>query len=191
MFYKASAFSDFFIRKAIKNKKYGENMTNPRLQKLLYYSYAWYLALYDKDLFSEPIHAGEHGAYVRSEDKAFKQYNSKSIPKIALISQETDLIVSLFMFLEVIWNIYGRYSATKLRMMNINESPWIRTKNREPKEDGFIYDHYIKEYFTIERYSSILPADAEVINAGTEYARLICPVPKVKLEPCSLNIEYT
>lgn len=41
---------------------YISSMTNKKLQKLCFYAKAWYLALYDENLISEPFEAWVHGA---------------------------------------------------------------------------------------------------------------------------------
>ena len=42
--------------------EHGDPISNLKLQKLLYYAQAWYLALYDVPLFDDPIEAWVHGS---------------------------------------------------------------------------------------------------------------------------------
>lgn len=48
-------------------------ITNLKLQKLLYYSQAWHLAIYDEPLFQDRIEAWVHGPVVPS---VFREYRS-------------------------------------------------------------------------------------------------------------------
>jgi len=58
---------------------HGDNLTNLKLQKLLYYSQAWYLALNDETLFSDDIEAWVHGPVVSSVYQEYKKYRYHDI----------------------------------------------------------------------------------------------------------------
>lgn len=119
--------SNFFIVKA---KEDGKEITNKKIQKLLYYSQAWSLVLRDSNLFKEPIEAWVHGPAIRKVYDRFSifgrndiasQYNLKDLDISDLSSDEKD-------FLEVIWDNYGKYSAGDLEMLTHSEEPWQKAR---------------------------------------------------------------
>jgi uncharacterized phage-associated protein len=54
-------------------------ITNLKLLKILYFSYGWYLAAYQRKLFHNPIEAWEHGPVVRSVWQEFRAAGKASI----------------------------------------------------------------------------------------------------------------
>ena len=58
----------------------GDNISNLKLQKLLYYAQGFSLALNGEPLFDEPLVAWAHGPVVTDLYHAFKQYGSGAIP---------------------------------------------------------------------------------------------------------------
>lgn len=106
----------------------GDVVTNLKLQKLLYYTQGFYLAIYNKPLFKEDILAWEHGPVVREVYKEFSSFGAESIKvpeeKIELTKRERELIAS-------VWKVYSQFSAWKLRDMTHNEKPWVETKKNE------------------------------------------------------------
>ena len=71
-----SDIADYFITK---NHEYGDYITNLKLQKLVYYAQAWYLAFLDKPLFDEDFEAWVHGPVNR--DLYDRYFWGKSIEK--------------------------------------------------------------------------------------------------------------
>lgn len=64
--------------------EHGDPTTNLKLQKLLYYSQAWYLALYDLPLFDDRIEAWVHGPVVPPVYGAFKGKEWQPIVPMAM-----------------------------------------------------------------------------------------------------------
>ena len=54
--------ANWFMAKA---KSEGKKLKHSKLQKLVYFTYGWYFAYYDKQLFSEAIYARDHGTVVK------------------------------------------------------------------------------------------------------------------------------
>jgi uncharacterized phage-associated protein len=57
----AQEVANYFIRRAHDS---GEFISNLKLQKLLYYSQAWHLAIFDRRLFPERFQAWVHGPVI-------------------------------------------------------------------------------------------------------------------------------
>ena len=62
--YTAIEVADWFLRKV--NRPSGDSINQLKLQVLLYFSEAWSLAAFDRELFDEEIQGWEHGPVVYS-----------------------------------------------------------------------------------------------------------------------------
>lgn len=101
----------------------GDLISNLKLQKLLYYAQGFHLALYDEPLFAEPIEAWTHGPVVPEVYHEYKNFGSDAIPIPEDIdfSKFNEQTVDL---LNEVYNVYGQFSAWKLRNLTHNEEPW-------------------------------------------------------------------
>ncbi|HEY8938143.1 MAG TPA: type II toxin-antitoxin system antitoxin SocA domain-containing protein [Cyclobacteriaceae bacterium] len=108
----------------------GDSISNLKLQKLVYYAQGFHLAMYDSPLFDEPIMAWEHGPVVESLYHEYKNFGANGItpPDEIVVTMFSDDQMNL---LDEVFEVYGQYSAWKLRNMTHSESPWIRTKKNE------------------------------------------------------------
>lgn len=131
----AKEVANFFIELASKEDE--NDLTNLKLQKLLYFAQGNYLAKKKKPLFKEPIEAWSLGPVVRSVYDAFKSCGpfpitafDKNVKKSAITDDEVKE------FLSSIWEKYGKYSAGHLvDKTHESNSPWKKTfvegKNKE------------------------------------------------------------
>lgn len=122
----------------------GETISNLKLQKLLYYMQGFFIAVFDKKLFEEPIEAWQYGPVVRDAYFYFKEFGPSSISlkddeKIIDLTEPEDEL-----FREVMKE-YGQFSAIKLMNMTHEESPWKKTFSENPQ--GEISYVLLKEYF--------------------------------------------
>lgn len=119
--------ADFFIAK---NKLTNKGLTNKKLQKLLYYSQAWHLVLFDgKPLFDEPIQAWVHGPAIPRVYGYYKEFVMDDITKEvddALL--ERSLTQNERGFLEEIWDLYGGFDAAYLEALTHREDPWQKAR---------------------------------------------------------------
>lgn len=99
----------------------GDNITNLKLQKLLYYQQGYHLAQFDKPLFDENVEAWMYGPVVPVAYDYFQQYGAQSLPV------ENDVIIlpdeeeSLFY---QVYDAYREFSAIGLMNMTHREKPW-------------------------------------------------------------------
>lgn len=118
----ASKVARYFLAKS--DEDVGDGISNLKLQKLVYYAQAYHLALYGEPLFRDRIEAWEHGPVVPELYHAYKEYGAGNIPAphdfdAAEYHDETaDL-------LDEVYDVFGQYSAWKLRNMTHEERPWI------------------------------------------------------------------
>lgn len=126
--YSANAVAQYLLTKA--DPDVGEVITNLKLQKLLYYAQGLHLGFYGSPLFLDPVEAWMHGPVVR--DIYFK-YN---IHGAAPFEPDQDFAYEALdedtrEFLDEVYEVYGQFSAWKLRDMTHAEPPWLDTPQGE------------------------------------------------------------
>jgi uncharacterized phage-associated protein len=104
----------------------GDLISNLKLQKLVYYAQGFHLAMFDEVLFDEPIVAWEHGPVVEQLYHYYKHFGNQAIPQPETIDDSifTEKQIAL---LKEVYEVYGQFSAWKLRNMTHSEKPWIET----------------------------------------------------------------
>jgi uncharacterized phage-associated protein len=108
----------------------GDVLTNLKLQKLLYYAQAWYLALHQKPLFDEDFEAWVHGPVLPSQYRRFKEFEWKPILReIPPLKPDDPVILS---HLTEIVDVFGSETAVALEMMTHNELPWKSARSGIP-----------------------------------------------------------
>jgi len=107
----------------------GDGVTNLKLQKLLYYAQGFHIAMNSgKPFFNDIIVAWEHGPVVKEVYHKYKNSGSQIINRPVTKSR---LTTSQQEYIKRIWNVFGQFSAWKLRDMTHQESPWKETKKSE------------------------------------------------------------
>lgn len=122
-----------YILYAAKNRGVGE-VTNLKLQKLLYYSQAWYLATVNEELFGERIEAWIHGPVVPSVFGSFKAFRWKVLPVPA---EEPDIEegngpFTIRQHVAQIFDAYGHLSGSQLEDLTHREDPWKNARGGIP-----------------------------------------------------------
>lgn len=122
----ASDVANYFIWRANQDEEFGDNITNLKLQKLIYYAQGFYLAWREEPLFSDPIEAWAHGPVVRPLYIQYQRYGAGPIPTpeefdLTSIDEQTREL------LEEVYQVYGQYSAWGLRNLTHEEPPWKDT----------------------------------------------------------------
>src|ERR1700722_9544145 len=113
---------DFFLAFA---NECGEPLTNLKLQKLVYYAQAWYLANFNKPLFDDDFEAWVHGPVLPALYHKLKERRSQTIVSDLRMEEVSKKIgPEVIEFLKEIAKIYMTESAYALEMMTHNDSPW-------------------------------------------------------------------
>lgn len=148
--HKASEIANWFLHNV-------PNVTNKKLQKLLYYAYSWYLVLInesadrlDAKLFENKFEAWVHGAVYPDIYYEYRKYGSAVIDrydgKLANLSpDEIDI-------LNQVVTVYGEYTGNELESICHQESPWINARDglpayigcTNPIDDKDIFECYSK-----------------------------------------------
>ncbi|MGL6341495.1 MAG: Panacea domain-containing protein [Waterburya sp.] len=124
--------ASYFIVKAYEDGIEAE-MTNMKVQKLLYYSQSLYLALYDEPLFDEEIQAWRYGPVCPRAYRFYSDFEAKQlpIPNQEELSQIPDDQKDV---LAEVWEYFGGYHAYRLSDMTHFEFPWIKARRGLPSE---------------------------------------------------------
>jgi uncharacterized phage-associated protein len=135
----AKQVAEFFL--SVTDPDLGDLISNLKLQKLVYYAQGFHLAMYEQTFFDEPILAWEHGPVVESLYHEYRGYGSNRIPppenfNIDIFTEQQREL------LNEVYEVYGQFSAWKLRNMTHSERPWIETPRNTP-----ISENLMREYF--------------------------------------------
>jgi uncharacterized phage-associated protein len=124
---KLEATTKYFI--ALSKKSPNKDLTNKKLQKLLYYSQAWNMVLRDKPLFKEDFQAWIHGPAIPEVYQTFKNCGSAVIDIDVNKEDYKALTNDDKKILDEIWRVYGKYDASYLEILSHNEEPWQKARN--------------------------------------------------------------
>jgi len=97
------------------------DMTNMKLNKLVYFAQAHHLATTGRPLYADAIEAWQHGPVVQDVYQSFKSFGPRPITDSA-IKPELDSVATEL--LEAVWSKYGSKTAGNLRMMSHDDLPY-------------------------------------------------------------------
>ncbi|MBR8834696.1 MAG: DUF4065 domain-containing protein [Stigonema ocellatum SAG 48.90 = DSM 106950] len=122
----------YFIIRAYEDGIEAE-MTNMKVQKLLYYTQCLHLALYDEPLFDEVIQAWRYGPVCPPAYRFYSEFEANQLPipskeYLLQIPQEKKEL------LEEIWEYFGGYHAYRLSGMTHLEFPWKKARKGLPPQ---------------------------------------------------------
>jgi len=121
----------------------GEGISNLKLQKLAYYSQGFFGAIHDRPLFNEKVEAWTHGPVIPELYHEYKNHGSGLIPSENIMDNKSSLTNEEAELISEVYDVFGQFSAWKLRNMTHEESPW---KNHEDKADEIPFRE-MQEYF--------------------------------------------
>jgi len=162
MGYSAKAVANYFLSEYRKN-----GITPLKLQKLVYISHGWYLAVHDLPLIDdEYAEAWPYGPVFPSLYHEFKHRG-----RMAILDLAKDIDVNDFdpdtlcfpsytpmikdndtkIFLNKIWDVYGGYSGSQLsKLCHEPDSPWHKARKKDPnKRNPNIDENEIKKHYKI------------------------------------------
>lgn len=159
MGYSAKAVANYFLA------NYGHHKISPlRLQKLVYISHGWYLALRDRELVDdEYAEAWEFGPVFPSLYHEFKDFGAKPITRKAqdlVLSKKRfdfETVVPEIIhddhdtqgFLSEVWLVYEKYTPPQLSALtHAPGTPWKKTRDKDPgKRNAAIPNDLIKAHY--------------------------------------------
>lgn len=105
------------------------DLNNLKLQKLLYYVQAWYLAYYKRSMFDGKFQAWVHGPVNREIYDRFKDKKFLYSPITLADVEDLDLIGTLTSkekrHIDRVLDAYAKYSPSQLEFMTHREKPWM------------------------------------------------------------------
>jgi uncharacterized phage-associated protein len=133
---------DYFLSKTINDDD--AKLTNLKLQKLIYYAQGFHLAIFNNELYQDEIEAWQHGPVCPTIYHDFKKFGSNIIPCDECEKDFSDIFnEDQIELLEEIYDVFGQFSAWKLRDMTHEEPTWMNNKDSASK----ISLEEMKEYF--------------------------------------------
>lgn len=136
----AKDVANYFLSKT--REEIGDNITHLKLQKLVYYAQGFHLAVYGTPLFDEEIQAWDHGPVVPTLYREYKEYGSAPIPGTNEADSMLPFTDEQLSLLDDVYEVYGQFSAWKLRALTHNEPTWTRAY-----PNGVITQQALKEFF--------------------------------------------
>lgn len=131
-----------FLASQENQEKEREGITNLKLQKVLYFAQAYYLAKLGKPIFGEKLEAWKYGPVVPEVYHKLKCNGSKPIileeDKSTLAEEDKEI-------LKKVWNTFGGYSANRLVDIVHAHTPW---KEANASMDKVISHKAIKDYYS-------------------------------------------
>lgn len=108
-------------------------MTNMKVQKLLYYLQCLHLALYNEPLFNEEIQAWRYGPVCPPAYRFYSNFEAQQLP---IPSSEFLLEIpdEKKQLLEEVWEYFGHYHAYWLSGMTHLEFPWKKARKGLPSD---------------------------------------------------------
>lgn len=137
--------ANFFITVGSYNE--GSEMTNARINKLLYFAQGRHLATYGKPLFDEKIEAWKFGPIIEEIYHSFKSYGNNIITKTKGEFDIEEMDDDDFQFLSDVFTNYADYSTSALiDKTHENGSPWSQVYI--PNKNVVIPQNLMKKYFS-------------------------------------------
>lgn len=136
--------ADFLL---VNSREAGEVLTNLKLQKLIYYSQAWFLALNGQALFDEEFQAWVHGPVLPSQYFRFSEFRWKPITDEVV---EPVLPEAVTDHLCEVLEVFGVETAVSLEHMTHDEMPWKQARgDLDPHEPSkaIIRKDWMKEFY--------------------------------------------
>ncbi|MEG4395648.1 type II toxin-antitoxin system antitoxin SocA domain-containing protein [Microcoleus sp. BROC3] len=122
----------YFIIRAYEDGIEAE-MTNMKVQKLLYYAQSLHLALYNEPLFTEEIQAWRYGPVCPPAYRFYCDFEAQQLP-IPPKESLSDFPSEKKELLEEIWEYFGGYHAYRLSDMTHGEFPWKKARKGLPPQ---------------------------------------------------------
>lgn len=136
------------------SQEHGDVMTPLKLQKMVFYADAWYMALNDgEELVADKFEAWVHGPVARDLYIRFADYKWQPITGEI---ECPDLPENVSGHLDEIYQVFGGYSAYELEQLTHQEEPWINA--RGDLAENAVCRNVIDKKLTAEFYRGMMVA---------------------------------
>jgi uncharacterized phage-associated protein len=137
------SIANFFIDLA---NNTGSFISNLKLQKLVYYSQAWHLALHGEPLFEEDFEAWIHGPVLPNLYHTYKHFGWKPIQE----DVQVNLPLAILDYLNEVADEYFVCDAYELEQMTHLEAPWQKARvglSSDEPSTAIILKNWMQEYY--------------------------------------------
>jgi len=121
----ARQVADYFLSKV--DEEVGDNLSNLKLQKLLYYAQGFHLAVHGRPLFDDEIAAWRYGPVVPGVYHEFEHHRAGALPPPSADFDPEAIPADSQEILDEVFTVYGQFSALRLMEMTREEPPWADT----------------------------------------------------------------
>jgi len=135
------------IKLARENRELVPDLSQLKLQKILFYAASWYAAQRNERLFTEDLYAWKYGPVVPAVYEAFKRFESRDLLDESQVTTEADAVAedaALDDDLMSVLRKYGKMSAYELVARTHDE--WVWRKNYSGSNELMPFEE-IKEAF--------------------------------------------
>lgn len=139
--------ADFLI---LESRERGDLLTPLKLQKLMFYADAWFMALYNGELTTERFQAWVHGPVALSQYHRFKENRWHPILDEVDMPEFDERSTN---HLREILDVFGPETGPALEMMTHSETPWLDARGGIPDDEPC--NAYISKETTKKFYASI------------------------------------
>ncbi|MGL5891410.1 MAG: Panacea domain-containing protein [Bacteroidia bacterium] len=119
----------------------GDAISHLKLQKLLYYVQGFYLAMNRRPLFHEKIMAWNHGPVIAEIYNKYKGSGNNPL-FVDTNFDETKIDEILKEFIHEIYQVFGQFSAWRLREMTHSEPTWKNTPQSQEITHESMIDYF-------------------------------------------------
>lgn len=149
--YRAGAIANYLIR--AQSERLASRLGHLKLQKLVYISYGFGLAMLGRRLFHDRIEAWQYGPVIPSLYHEFKRFGPRSITSQSVYydfargeyvhpqidRQDTEALG----LMNTVWRRYGRMTSAQLvGLTHQPETPWNQTAMGDVIPDDRIREHF-------------------------------------------------
>lgn len=130
----AMDIANYLLVKASKSEGEAANISNLKLQKLLYYVQGFHTVLLERPAFEDRMEAWLHGPVLPSIYREFRHYGNEQIPAPSLeeaqkVDEETAELI------DEVFQVYAKHSAWHLRNLTHEEKPWLDNYNESGSQE--------------------------------------------------------
>ena len=141
--YSATVIANAFIKLA---KQEDVPLTNMKLQKLVYIAHGYCLALLDRPLIENDVHAFEWGPVIPTLYNKLKKYGAGTVEYISTESKTPPEHGKALSIVKSVWESYKNFDALKLSAITHElDTPWNETWNTN--KFGVIPTQSIKNHY--------------------------------------------
>lgn len=146
MSYSAVVIANEFIKLSQSANDQEHEVTNMKLQKLVYIAHGYYLGVSGQPLIHNDIHAFEWGPVIPVLYKRLKSFGSRKVDSLIATNADCPEDVLIKAVISIVWHDYGQFDGLALsRLTHKPNTPWSETWGLS--KHGVITNKKIQDYY--------------------------------------------